>query len=381
MDKNKIKKKMDIIRNLKENKKIILLSIIHKVLPFFLPLGIILVIFHIYFIGNYYILVIPEFFCPPLIVVVALNKIEDVEEKLLDIREKKIKDIISFEEFAFYYKDLYDNIKIDYDWLSKTKVIFNVNVCEQLKSNEKKIICYSTFKNHCDNTNINIKLSKENSSVSIEIEYNLVTNIGKNVRLIIDDFKNKTNSKVTNIYNIYNDSFMEEYINKITNILSKRIEEDQSLVDIDKCNKILMNVIEKDNYSFKPDTFESWFVIKDYNNKLCGKSRDIKVICDYILEKSNYKDNELQIAIINILSKKIFKLNETKIANILEFEKQKNKIKASTNIHNNEDEYINHCWKCGGPIDSSKNRQCEFCGWYICNKCGACSYECFHTKK
>lgn len=39
--------------------------------------------------------------------------------------------------------------------------------------------------------------------------------------------------------------------------------------------------------------------------------------------------------------------------------------------------YHNHCWNCLSEIDSSKNRQCGTCQWYICNRCGACSPNCY----
>lgn len=35
--------------------------------------------------------------------------------------------------------------------------------------------------------------------------------------------------------------------------------------------------------------------------------------------------------------------------------------------------YNNHCWNCHSSISSLKNKRCGYCGWYICNKCGACS--------
>ena len=35
--------------------------------------------------------------------------------------------------------------------------------------------------------------------------------------------------------------------------------------------------------------------------------------------------------------------------------------------------YVNVCWKCRDPIDSSFCLRCSFCGWFICETCGACS--------
>lgn len=44
--------------------------------------------------------------------------------------------------------------------------------------------------------------------------------------------------------------------------------------------------------------------------------------------------------------------------------------------HHEAGTYKNHCWKCGASINSNNNRRCSECGWYICNNCGACEYDC-----
>lgn len=42
--------------------------------------------------------------------------------------------------------------------------------------------------------------------------------------------------------------------------------------------------------------------------------------------------------------------------------------------------YTNHCWNCQSTVSSNDCRQCEVCGWYICNTCGACNYNCERYK-
>ena len=37
--------------------------------------------------------------------------------------------------------------------------------------------------------------------------------------------------------------------------------------------------------------------------------------------------------------------------------------------------YSNHCFKCGSYINSSKNKRCPSCGWYVCSNCGSCGCE------
>ena len=38
--------------------------------------------------------------------------------------------------------------------------------------------------------------------------------------------------------------------------------------------------------------------------------------------------------------------------------------------------YSNVCWRCHSSINSNVNRRCSYCGWYICNTCGACDSKC-----
>ena len=38
--------------------------------------------------------------------------------------------------------------------------------------------------------------------------------------------------------------------------------------------------------------------------------------------------------------------------------------------------YTNVCWRCHSSINSNVNKRCNKCGWYICNKCGACDPQC-----
>lgn len=42
--------------------------------------------------------------------------------------------------------------------------------------------------------------------------------------------------------------------------------------------------------------------------------------------------------------------------------------------------YEAHCWSCGAYINSNFCDRCEECGWYICDECGACEYNCDRTK-
>ena len=42
----------------------------------------------------------------------------------------------------------------------------------------------------------------------------------------------------------------------------------------------------------------------------------------------------------------------------------------------NKPSYEDHCWRCKSYISSEKNKRCKLCGWYICNNCGACEYDC-----
>ena len=38
-----------------------------------------------------------------------------------------------------------------------------------------------------------------------------------------------------------------------------------------------------------------------------------------------------------------------------------------------EDEpYVNHCWKCKETVDSDYEEKCTDCGWLECASCGAC---------
>ena len=41
-----------------------------------------------------------------------------------------------------------------------------------------------------------------------------------------------------------------------------------------------------------------------------------------------------------------------------------------------KDAYQNHCWRCKSDINSNTNKRCSKCGWYICNRCGACESTC-----
>ena len=38
--------------------------------------------------------------------------------------------------------------------------------------------------------------------------------------------------------------------------------------------------------------------------------------------------------------------------------------------------YRNHCWRCSSTIDSAYCSRCRYCGWYICDNCGACESSC-----
>ena len=37
--------------------------------------------------------------------------------------------------------------------------------------------------------------------------------------------------------------------------------------------------------------------------------------------------------------------------------------------------YHNHCWNCKRAINSRVHLECPKCGWYICDKCGACNCQ------
>ena len=38
-----------------------------------------------------------------------------------------------------------------------------------------------------------------------------------------------------------------------------------------------------------------------------------------------------------------------------------------------EDEpYVNHCWKCKKTVDSDYQKKCSACGWLKCSRCRAC---------
>jgi len=53
-------------------------------------------------------------------------------------------------------------------------------------------------------------------------------------------------------------------------------------------------------------------------------------------------------------------------------ERRKSRAKP-TNFTANDELYINHCWNCGAPIDSHKNKKCDRCHThYICSNCGMC---------
>ena len=44
-------------------------------------------------------------------------------------------------------------------------------------------------------------------------------------------------------------------------------------------------------------------------------------------------------------------------------------------------QYVNRCWSCKSPIDSSIHSRCTICGWYHCGNCGACARECSGRRK
>ena len=59
-------------------------------------------------------------------------------------------------------------------------------------------------------------------------------------------------------------------------------------------------------------------------------------------------------------------------------------IKESCECHHCDNEnvellgytYTSVCWRCHSSINSNVNSRCSKCGWYICNRCGACDWNC-----
>ena len=41
--------------------------------------------------------------------------------------------------------------------------------------------------------------------------------------------------------------------------------------------------------------------------------------------------------------------------------------------------YTNHCWACQNSIDGNIDLRCPTCGYFICNRCGACDCKSITT--
>ncbi len=58
---------------------------------------------------------------------------------------------------------------------------------------------------------------------------------------------------------------------------------------------------------------------------------------------------------------------------IPDFEKIHNYVCSNNECTNsNHAKYSNVCWNCHADVDSDYNKQCAYCGWYICNECASC---------
>ena len=60
--------------------------------------------------------------------------------------------------------------------------------------------------------------------------------------------------------------------------------------------------------------------------------------------------------------------------------KNTSKPLPSTSLKYKKDR-VTHCHSCKSYLDSLSNIECDDCGWLICDKCGACEYDCSKTKK
>ena len=154
-----------------------------------------------------------------------------------------------------------------------------------------------------------------------------------------------------------------------------------------------------DRYPVLWNQFIGKIVIK--NNKEIGKITEVKLVGkskqfiigdgDRIVIRQwfedgsfNLKEKYIDSTFINSMPKEVIMCKAGISSTIYELSILNRKLEGLNNRDRDnymkkllkivrKDKYKNHCYKCGGDIDSANNEFCVKCGWYKCNCCQNCA--------
>lgn len=137
--------------------------------------------------------------------------------------------------------------------------------------------------------------------------------------------------------------------------------------------KYLLFVNFKDKsviYVKKKDWDSSMFVY--YKQILEQLNKEQSIQLEEVINKIKSESSTYKKIIDDVINKEKEKY-EIKILK----EKHSNFLKKEGKVNNGFSNYtskkrISHCYACTKTVASYVNRECNNCGWLICNKCGAC---------
>ena len=259
------------------------------------------------------------------------NQLDDLAEYIISKNKEKIQNMIKKPidlEYDFKNQNFTYNKNIVNELYEITKALF----CEEIKS--ETYVEYSIF-SEIDKTKILSKLEIiVEELLEIKDNYNLI--IPDHNEVFIVDCKNRIKLMVEK----------DEYLMKeFNNYISYGAKYHQ------KHNK-LDGIVYQD-----PFEYHNFFIKNNYFEKT-------KKILEETIRTKNKKSEEL----INSLAQNIGE----DLSKYYQF-KEVHKILTYYPVKIHGEEYNNHCWKCHSDISSSLNKQCDVCGWFICNKCHSCS--------
>ena len=276
------------------------------------------------------------------------------------------------------------------DPLNTIKEIFNSEIPE---ADQEKLLDY--FIKECEEEILKIpeypiKLTYDFKKQIFTYDKSITKKMVDKVRITIYNYFKEESYYIKKI--LEHEENIDKLYKKITNIINNIIQNknnyiitmpDHNEVFIVDCKNRIKLMVEKDEYLMKefnnyisygakyhqkhnkldgivyqdPFEYHNFFIKNDYFKKT-------KKILEETIRTKNEKSEEL----INSLAQNIGE----DLSKYYQF-KEVHKILTYYPVKIHGEEYNNHCWKCHSDISSSINKQCNVCGWFICNKCHSCS--------